>query len=351
MINKIFRPKIRPRKTKIVCTIGPASKTKAMLKKMITEGMDYARFNFSHGNLAEFQSWAKTIRAAAKKLNRHVEIIQDLQGPRVRLGKLSHEGRHLDANSTVHLIFGQKALNRTEISIQSDVEISVKRGDRILMDRGLIELEVKKVNGPKVDCKVLTSGFIFSGKGVNLPNSDAKQPFTPKDIADLEEGLKIGIEWVALSFVESKEDVLKLREIVGGKAKIISKIERPQAIKNYTEILEASDAVMIARGDLGIEVPFYKLPSIQKRAVRRAVNAGKPSIVATDMLASMVAAARPTRAEILDIANAVLDGASAVMLSDETAIGRYPLESLVAMREIIEEAENFAKSQELGSLL
>jgi len=352
MINKFFRSKLRSRKTKIICTIGPATKTEAMLKKMIAEGMDFARFNFSHGNLEEYKLWTKYIRALSKKVGRKVEIIQDLQGPRVRLGKLSHEGRHLDAGSVVHLVFGEQSpLKRGEIPIQSDVELSTKRGDKILMDKGLIELEVKKVSDSHIDCKVLTSGFIFSGKGVNFPNSDAKTPFTQKDVGDLEEGLKMGVEWVALSFVENKDDVVKLRELIGDRAKIISKIERPQAIHNFAEILEESDAIMVARGDLGIEIPFYKLPSIQKRAVRRAVNAGKPSIVATDMLASMVVAQRPTRAEILDIANAVLDGASAVMLSDETAVGKYPLEALISMRQIVEEAEEFAHSQELGSLL
>lgn len=350
--SKILGAKMKPRKTKIICTIGPATKTESLIKRLVEEGMDFARFNFSHGNMQEFQNWAKIIRSCAKRTGRNVEIIQDLQGPRVRIGKLSHEGRHIDVGETVHLVFDEKeTLKRGEIRIQSDIELKIKRADKILMDKGLIELEVKNVDGIRVTCKAQTPGFIFSGKGINFPNSDSSTPFTNKDIADLEGGLKMGVDWVALSFVEGKDDVIKLRELVGDRAKIISKIERPQAIVNYGEILDVSDAIMVARGDLGIEIPFWKLPSIQKRAVRRAVNVGKPSIVATDMLASMAVAKRPTRAEVLDIANAVLDGASAVMLSDETAVGKNPIDSLIAMRQIVEEAEEFARSQELSSLL
>ena len=338
--------------TKIICTIGPATKTESILKQMVKEGMDYARFNYSHGHYEEFVNWAKIIRAQAKKLGRKVEIIQDLQGPRVRIGKLSREGKHILAGHKVVLNFDHNAkVTGSEINIQNDVSLTLEKNDKVLMDKGLIELEVKKVEGTKVTCKALTSGIIFSGKGVNLPNAEASNAFTDKDLKDLQEGLKMNAEWVALSFVENKDDVESLRSHVGDKMKIISKIERPAAIKNYAEILEASDAVMIARGDLGIEIPFWKLPSIQKRAIRQAKTAGKPSIVATDMLASMIVAKRPTRAEILDIANAVLDGASAVMLSDETAAGKNPVESLIAMRKIVEEAEEFNKGHELRSLL
>ncbi len=350
--SKILGDKPKHRKTKIICTIGPSCKTEAGLRGLIEEGMDFARFNFSHGDLAEFQNWTKIIRKYSKKLDRKVEIIQDLQGPRVRIGKMKHEGRHIVAGENIHLVFDvNEPLKRGEILIQSDVDLELKKGDKILMDKGLVELDIRKINMPRVECKALTSGLVFSGKGVNLPGSEAKQSFTSKDYADLEEGLKMGVDWIALSFVESKKDVLEIREKVGDRAKIISKIERPQAIQNFAEILEVSDAVMIARGDLGIEIPFWKLPSIQKRAIRRALNVGKPSIVATDMLASMAVAKRPTRAEILDIANAVLDGASAVMLSEETAVGRYPHDAIISMRKIVEEAEEFAKSQELGSLL
>lgn len=348
---KIFGQKHRERKTKIVCTIGPSSCSEKVLKKMVEQGMDFARFNFSHGSIEEFQSWAKAIRAQAKKQKKKVEIIQDLQGPRVRVGKLKTEGRHIYPGDKVVLVLGQKVDNPKEIPIRSDITINLKKGDIVLMDKGLIELEVKKVDGSKVTCKALTGGMVFSGKGLNLPNVETGESFTPKDLSDLEAGLKMGVEYVALSFVENKEDILFIREKVGDRAKIIAKIERPQAIKNYHEIMEVSDAVMVARGDLGIEVPFWKLPGIQKRAIRRARNHGIPTIVATDMMASMIASQRPTRAEIMDVANAVLDGASATMLSDETAVGRYPVETLIAMRRIIEEIEDFKKSHELESLL
>jgi len=318
---------------------------------MILEGMDLARFNFSHGHLEEFQRWARIIRKLSKKLKKKVGIIQDLQGPRIRIGKLLTEGRQINTGSKVTLVLGDSGLHRGEIPVASDIELNLKKGDRVLMDRGLVELEVKKSDGEKAVCIALTSGLIFSGKGVNIPSIQTEEAFTKKDLKDLEEGLKMGVDYIALSFVEERKDIEDLREIVKGKVKIIAKIERPQAIKNYEEILKVSDAVMIARGDLGIEIPYYKLPIIQKRAIRRAINAGKTSIVATDMMASMAVSSRPTRAEILDVANAVMDGASAVMLSDETAVGKHPICAVRAMRQIIEEAEKFSHAQKLNSLL
>ena len=351
MISLLKKQKTTPRKTKIICTIGPSSKTEATIKKMILEGMDIARFNFSHGHLEEFQRWAKIIRKLSKRFKRKVEIIQDLQGPRIRIGKLLTEGRHINSGSKVTLALGNSDLHRGEIPIASDIELNLKRGDKVLMDKGSIELGVKKSDGEKVVCVALTSGLIFSGKGVNVPSVQTDEPFTKKDLEDLEEGLKMGVDYIALSFIEERKDVEDLREVVKDRAKIIAKIERPQAIKNYEAILEVSDAVMIARGDLGIEIPFWKLPIIQKRAIRRAINVHKPSIVATDMLASMAVSSRPTRAEILDVANAVMDGASAVMLSDETAVGKHPICSVTVMRKIIEESENFTNSQKLNSLL
>lgn len=351
MINIFKKPKLALRKTKIICTIGPASKSEATLKKMILAGMDIARFNFSHGHLEEFQKWAKTIKKLSQKLKRKVEIIQDLQGPRIRVGKLMTEGRHINSGARITLVFGEKKLSRGEIPIKSDIKIELKRGDKVMMDKGTVELIVIRCDADKVICKANTSGVIFSGKGINIPSVETNEAFTPKDMDDLKEGLKMGVDYVALSFVEEAKDILDLKKIIGEKAKVIAKIERPQAIKNYEEILEASDAVMIARGDLGIEIPYYKLPIIQKRAIRRAINAGKPTIVATDMMASMAVASRPTRAEILDVANAVMDGASALMLSDETAVGKHPICSVEVMRKIIEESENFTQNQKLMSLL
>lgn len=352
MISFLKNKQIRSRKTKIICTIGPACSSDKAIRNLVKEGMDYARFNFSHGNIEEFRSWTKTIRKAAKLEKKEVQIIQDLQGPRVRIGKLKKEGKQVKVGEKLTLVFNSSKLTkRNEVPVQSDIQLDVKKGDKILMDNGLIELGVKKIEFPNIHCVALTSGVLFSKKGLNFPNSDTTEPLTEKDLKDLEAGLAMGVEWIALSFVEDKDDIEKLRNIVGDRAKILAKIERPQAIKNFGRILDVADAIMVARGDLGIEIPFWKLPSIQKRAIRRAKNAGKPSIVATDMMASMVVAQRPTRAEILDVANAVIDGASAVMLSNETAVGKYPIETVKCMRKIVEETENFLSSHELESLL
>lgn len=350
MINLLRAKPLSARRTKIICTIGPSSKTESTLRRLIEEGMDIARFNFSHGKLEEFQKWAKIIKKLSRKLKRKIEIIQDLQGPRIRIGKLKTEGRQVTIGSKVVLVFSDQA-SHGDIPVQTDVKFNIKPGDKILMDKGMIELEVKKTTDEKVICRALTSGFLFSGKGINIPSVTTDEAFTKKDLLDLQEGLKMGVDYVALSFVEEAKDIADLRNIVGKRAKIIAKIERPQAINNYRQILKFSDAVMIARGDLGIEIPFYKLPLIQKRAIKLATDAGKLSIVATDMMASMAISPRPTRAEILDIANAVIDGAGALMLSDETAVGKHPICAVRAMRQIIEETERFSNLQKSNSLL
>lgn len=344
------KTKLRERKTRIICTIGPATGKEATLKRLIEEGMDVARFNFSHGHYEEFKKWAQDIRRISKKLGRKVEIIQDLQGPRVRLGKLRHEGHYIESDHDATLSLTDD-LGRNEIPIKNDIELKIKKDDTILIDSGMIELKVKKVVGDKIVCKVVVGGALHSGKGLNFPDSPSKETFTQKDEEDLVFGLSIGVDYVALSFVEEAQDILNLRAKVGDKVKIISKIERPQAVHNFDEILEVSDAIMVARGDLGIEIPMEKLPLLQKRILRRCRTSGKPGIVATDMMASMVVSPRPTRAEVLDISNAVIDGASAVMLSNETAVGKYPLPTVITMRKIVEETEKFLHEQQLKSLL
>jgi pyruvate kinase len=349
MIN-IFTKNNQPRKTKIVATIGPATGTEKILKRMIEEGMDVARFNFSHGSKEEFAVWAKIIRKLAKKMKKKVAILQDLQGPRIRVGKLSHEGHHIDSGHEVTLNFGSD-LHRNDIPVKTDLEVPLKKDHTILIDSGLIELKVKKIEGSRAICKVIVGGALHSGKGLNFPDTLTKESFTTKDEDDLAFGQEIGVDYVGLSFVESAKDVEYLRSKISENTKIISKIERPQAIYNFKEILDASDAIMVARGDLGVEIPIEKLPFLQKRIIRRCKTAHKPVIVATDMMASMVSSPRPTRAEVLDISNAVLDGASAVMLSNETAVGKFPLQTITMMRKIVEETENFSASQELKSLL
>jgi len=350
MIN-IFSKKANPlRKTKIIATIGPATKTESVLKKMILEGMDIARFNFSHGTKEEFALWAKIIRRLSKKMKKDVAIIQDLQGPRIRVGRLKHEGHHIDSGHDVTLNFGPE-IHRNDIPIKADFEVMLRKDDTILIDSGLLELKVKKVIGERIVCRVIVGGALNSGKGLNFPDTNTKDTFTAKDEEDLAFGQEIGVDYVGLSFVEEAKDIVELRKKISNSTRIISKIERPQAIHNFAQILEVSDAIMVARGDLGVEIPIEKLPFLQKRIIRKCRAAQKPVIVATDMMASMVTSPRPTRAEVLDVANAVLDGATAVMLSNETAVGKYPLQTVKMMRKIVEETEGFHASQELKSLL
>ncbi len=350
MINLFSKPKSAERQTKIIATIGPATSSESVLKKMILEGMNIARFNFSHGNKEEFAAWAKIIRKLSKKLKKEVWILQDLQGPRIRVGKLKHEGHHIDSGHEVTLNFGDDQ-HRNDIPINTDLEVNFKKDDTVLIDSGLIELKVKKIDGKRILCKVVVGGALHSGKGLNFPDTPTAEAFTQKDAEDLAFGQQIKVDMVGLSFVESAADVRSIREKISAETKIVSKIERPQAVRNFSEILEASDAIMVARGDLGVEIPMEKLPFLQKRIIRRCRTAQKFVIVATDMMASMVSSPRPTRAEVLDIANAVLDGTDAVMLSNETAVGKYPLQTLITMRKVVEETEKFKKDQELSSLL
>lgn len=350
MINLLTKNNSVKRQTKIIATIGPATSSESVLKKMMLEGMDICRFNFSHGTKEEFAIWAKTIRKLAKKLKKEILILQDLQGPRIRIGKLKHEGHHIDSGHDITLNFGDE-LRRNDVPINTDLEVNFRKEDTILIDSGLIELKVKKIEGKRILCKVIVGGALHSGKGLNFPDTSTVESFTHKDAEDLAFGQQIGVDLIGLSFVETAADVLSIREKISPKTKIVSKIERPQAIRNFDGILEVSDAVMVARGDLGVEIPIEKLPFLQKRIIRRCRTAGKFVIVATDMMASMVSSPRPTRAEVLDISNAVLDGADAVMLSNETAVGKYPIQTLSTMRKIVEETENFKKTQELSSLL
>lgn len=350
MINIFTNKSGTKRKTKIICTIGPATGSESILKKMIQEGMDIARFNFSHGKKAEFAAWAKIIKKLSERARKKIPIIQDLQGPRIRVGHLSHEGHHVDPGRNVTLNFGDD-LHRSDIPVKTDLKIPLQKGHSVLIDSGLIELKVKKIEGGRVTCKVIVGGALHSGKGLNFPDTDTPEAFTEKDEDDLSFGQEIGVDYVGLSFMEEAKDVTELREKISPKTKIISKIERPQAIENFDEILKVSDAIMVARGDLGVEIPVEKLPFLQKKIIRRCRRASKPVIVATDLMASMVLAPRPTRAEVLDVANAVLDGATAVMLSNETAIGKFPVQTVTLMRKIIEETEGFHVSQELKSLL
>lgn len=352
----LTRNKNKERETKMVVTIGPATKTERDIRSLIEEGMDIARFNFSHGFYEEYARWVKLIRKHAKRACRKVEILGDLQGPRLRAGVLPETGRHLLPRHKVIIEFGDeevKPSGRTVIPISGcDKECSrLKKGDQVMLDNGNIELKVVKPANNGFWCEVINGGVIFAHKGVNIPTLELEDSFTEKDEKDLDFILEQKLDYVGLSFVSSEKDIARIKEKVGRRAKLVAKIERRQAIEDFSDILEATDAVMVARGDLGIEIPIEKVPLLQKRIIRRCKIAHKFVITATQMLMSMAYQPRPSRAEVSDVANAVLDGTSAVMLSDETAMGKYPIETVRMMRKIIEETEEFAKTQELKALL
>jgi len=320
------------RKTKIVCTIGPATAEPEMMGRLIDAGMDVARLNFSHGDREEHRQTIRLLRRAAQSAGREVGILQDLCGPKIRLGRLPVEERLLKNGEQVVLA----ALESSESEVipvnYPSLAEEVSSGDRILLADGLVELLVEAVEGERVVCKVVAGGPIRSQKGVNLPSSSLKVPaFTDKDRADLEVGLAEGVDFVALSFVRHEQDLKPLREILDrmdSPPMLIAKIEKPQAIERVAEILASVDGVMIARGDMGVEMPLEQVPLIQKEIIRQARQAGKPVITATQMLRSMVENPRPSRAEATDVANAILDGTDAVMLSEETAVGNFPIEAV-----------------------
>ena len=338
------------KRTKIVCTLGPASSSVSMLTKMINAGMNVARLNFSHGTHEEHEVLIKNVRAAAKKTGNTIAILQDLQGPRIRIGELPEDGIRLSKGQLVHFTPSHKkyfpgdSIPVTHSSFHKDV----KRGNRILMDDGLLEVVVTSVRQKSIATKVVVGGILKSRKGVSLPDSTVSvSAFTKKDHDDLLFGLEQAVDWVAISFVTSPAVIHKVREITIAKCRqlgcvpprIMAKIEKREAVDNFLEILDASDAIMLARGDLGIELPPEEVPIIQKEFVEICRQAGKPLVVATHMLDSMSENPRATRAETSDVANAVFDHADAVTLSQETAIGKYPEVAVKAMNAVILEAE------------
>ena len=332
------------RKTKIVCTIGPASSTAQIIEKMIEGGMDVARLNFSHGTHADHEEKIGLIRTISQRLNRPVAILQDLAGPKIRVGLIPEPGIMLEPGQDFILttLDIQGTHERVSISYQP-LPKEVKTGDRILLSDGLMELRVLKTSATGVYCRVITGGLLTSHKGVNLPSGTIRTPaLTNKDREDLRFGLAHDVDYVALSFVRSAEDVALAQAIIrqaGKNTPMIAKIEKHEALKHIDAILAVSGGLMVARGDLGVEIPLEDVPLIQKHLIRQANTAGKPVITATQMLRSMVEAPRPTRAEAADVANAVLDGTDAVMLSEETAAGAYPVEAVRFMDRLARIAE------------
>ncbi len=342
------------RKAKIVCTIGPASTDEPVLTKMIQAGMNVARLNFSHGTHDQHASYIQAIRKLSGELGRPVTILQDLQGPKLRVGKLPQEGIQLHAGQHVLLTridetVPESSLDPGFILIPMDVpdlENSLSPGNHILMDDGHLELEVTGVSGKAVEAQVILGGLLTSNKGVNLPGAKLDFPgFTSKDRRDLEFGLQHGVDAVAISFVRTAGDIEVVREAIGelsperASTPIIAKIELPDAIQNMDEIVRAADGIMVARGDLAVETSPATVPILQKRMISAANRNDKIVITATQMLESMIQNPRPTRAEASDVANAILDGTDAVMLSAESAVGRFPVESVSMMDSIVRETE------------
>lgn len=340
--------KVYHNRTKIVATLGPASSSKEVLVKMIKSGLDICRINFSHGKHEDLAKIISTIREINIKYNTHVGILADLQGPKIRVGEMKDNGVFLKKNQ--ELIMTTKPCIGTNEQVYisyKEFPKDVKVGEIILLDDGKLQFKVISTNKKDtVKVKVIYGGILSSNKGVNLPDTKVSIPsLTPKDLKDLDFILKQEIEWVGLSFVREAKDILELKEIIkkkGAKTRVIAKIEKPEAIKNLDEIIEVTDGVMVARGDLGVECPMEDLPVIQKRIVKKCMENAKPVIIATQMMESMITNPRPTRAEVNDVANSVLDGADAVMLSGETSVGQYPVEVIQAMQQIIRKIENSA---------
>ncbi|MEX0821027.1 MAG: pyruvate kinase [Rhodothermales bacterium] len=333
------------RRTKIVCTLGPSSSDLDTIRELIRAGMDVVRLNFSHGTHDDHARLIRFVRQAADELGKVVPVLQDLQGPKIRIGLIKnggvliHKGQHLTL-TTDEMEYG----NRERVHISYDtLADDVNVGGRILLDDGLLELEVVDVINGDVVTEVVVGGPLRSRKGVNLPDIKTTSPsLTEKDIADLEFGLSMDVDLIALSFVRDESDVTELMSRVrdsGKNVKVLAKIEKPEAVRKIDEILDEADAIMVARGDLGIEMPISRVPGTQKTIIHKCMAAAKPVITATQMLESMIDNPRPTRAEASDVANAVLDGSDAVMLSGETAVGKHPVRVVEVMSQIILDAE------------
>lgn len=340
------------KRTKIVCTIGPSSHTAEMLTKLVTEGMDVCRLNFSHGTHEDHAKLIGLIREVSKATGKPLALLADLQGPKIRVGKIG-EGIELVAGNEVIFTSEATSVDATKLIpvTYPNLHQDVKPGQRLLLDDGLLEVQVTKVEGIHVHCTVIVGGLLKSSKGLNLPETETKISAIPdKDREDVEFGVQQNVDFFALSFVRKAEDVRELRTLIEAAekkhniindvpTKIIVKIEKPEAVRAMDEIIEVADGVMVARGDLGIEMPAEKVPFIQKQLIERCLEVGKPVIVATQMLDSMIRNPRATRAEVSDIANAVVSHTDATMLSGETASGSYPAESVRAMAATIHEVE------------
>ena len=329
------------RRTKIIATIGPATASRKILKKIIQKGVNVCRINFSHGTHEDHKKVIDSIREINKELGLHTAILADLQGPKIRVGEIENYGFELRANQEITFTTKKCIGTKEKVYISyKQFPQDVYEGEIILLDDGKLTLKIKSTNGKdEVVAKVVHGGFLSSNKGVNLPKTKISLPcLTKKDKVDLAFALKMNVSWIGLSFVRNPNDINELKDIIKkakSNAKVIAKIEKPEAIENLDEIIEVTDAIMVARGDLGVEIPFQQVPMIQKSIVKKSMKAAKPVIIATQMMESMIESITPSRAEVNDVANAVLDGADAVMLSGETSVGKFPVKVIEAMVNII----------------
>ena len=334
------------RKTKIVCTIGPATKSEDMMKKLIEHGMNVARFNFSHGNYEYHKECLETLRKAAAELKLPVASMMDTKGPEVRLGRFVDDKPVEIKNGDIYTLTTENCLCTDKIGSVTFKKLpeDVTVGTRILINDGVIELLAEKVTATEIVCRIIHGGRLSNNKGINVPGVKLSMPYlSDADMSDLEFGAKMKYDFIAASFVRTAADINYLRRYTQSlgwfNARIIAKIENLEGVENIDEILEAADGIMVARGDMGVEIPFEKIPAIQKDLIHKGYNAGKQVITATQMLESMIMNPRPTRAEITDVANAIYDGTSAIMLSGETAAGEFPVEAVSAMALIAETTE------------
>lgn len=336
--------------TKIICTLGPSSSNEHTIEQLARHGMAVARLNFSHGTHDFHKLLISRVRKVARKLDQPIAILQDLSGPKIRVGRIANGAVRVETGSTLivvaHDILGTaKMISAAPANLIPDL----KPGDPIYIDDGLIRLEVTKTSHHEITARVIKGGLLKEHKGINLPHTTLTLPsLTKKDVKDLTFGLENGVDWVALSFVRSAADVLRLKKEIarhGYDTPVIAKLEKPQAIQKLSEIIQAADAIMVARGDLGVEMPLDEVPMIQKTIIATANEMHKPVITATQMLESMTQNITPTRAEVSDVANAILDGTDCVMLSGETASGQYPVEAVAQMARIIHTTEARMKSR------
>lgn len=335
------------KKTKIVATLGPATADKDVLKQMILDGLNVCRLNCSHGSHEDHKKSIEMIREINAETGLNVAILADLQGPKIRTYEMENNGVMMEEGNIVTIVTERITGTAERFGISySHMPRDVQAGERILLDDGKLVMEVVSTNGEtEIRAKVLHGGILSSKKGVNLPNTKISLPsLTEKDREDLEFALNMDVDWIGLSFVRSARDIIELKHIISNrqaKARVVAKIEKPEAIEDIDEIIKVTDALMVARGDLGVEIPYQNVPLIQKMLIRKGHQHAKPVIVATQMMESMITNITPTRAEVNDVANAVLDGADAVMLSGETSVGKFPVEVIQTMVNIVEEMEKF----------